>query len=236
MICRSTISRLLKDVKEIMKNPLTDNGIYYIHSEKNMMIGHALIVGPEDTVYFGGYFLFSFQFPDNYPFSPPIVTFLTNTGNIRFHPNLYQCGKVCLSILNTWYGEKWTSCQTISSVLLSLLTIFSNNPLTNEPFVSSKATWLIQRYNVIIEYATLKIAIIDIIEKKENVYIPEIFDMFYPIIKETYSKNYPKLLEKWNTNHKKYPIPIKIYFFIYTDKYYNNMNILIDYNIKLILI
>ena len=27
--------RLLKDVKDILKHPLTDHGIYYIHDEQN---------------------------------------------------------------------------------------------------------------------------------------------------------------------------------------------------------
>ena len=57
---KETISRLLKDVKDIMKNPLTDNGIYYVHDETDMMKGYALIVGPSDTPYFGGFYFFKF--------------------------------------------------------------------------------------------------------------------------------------------------------------------------------
>ena len=58
IISKDTISRLLKDVKQIFKNPLTDNGIYYTHDDTDMMKGYALIIGPSDTPYFGGnYFL-----------------------------------------------------------------------------------------------------------------------------------------------------------------------------------
>ena len=49
VISRDTINRLLKDVKQIIKNPLTSHGIYYIHDESDMMKGYAMIVGPEDT-------------------------------------------------------------------------------------------------------------------------------------------------------------------------------------------
>lgn len=56
VITRDTINRLLKDVKQIIKNPLTDDGIYYIHDEADMMKGYAMIVGPEDTPYFGGFY------------------------------------------------------------------------------------------------------------------------------------------------------------------------------------
>lgn len=34
----------------------------------------------------------------------------TGGGKIRFNPNLYACGKVCLSLLGTWRGhasENW---------------------------------------------------------------------------------------------------------------------------------
>ena len=123
IISKSTIKRLTKDIKEIYKNPLTDNNIYYKHSDNDILSGTALIIGPEDTIYEGGYYLFSFKFPYDYPHSPPVVTFNTNDGVTRFHPNLYKSGKVCLSILNTWDGEPWTGCQTISSVLLSICSL-----------------------------------------------------------------------------------------------------------------
>ena len=61
---------------------------------------HAIITGPFDTPYEGGLFHFLIRFPPNYPFSPPRVKFLTTGGGrVRFNPNLYQNGKVCLSIL-----------------------------------------------------------------------------------------------------------------------------------------
>ena len=49
IVSRETIHRLLSDVKTIMKNPLNDNGIYYIHDDEDMLKGYAMIVGPSDT-------------------------------------------------------------------------------------------------------------------------------------------------------------------------------------------
>ena len=61
---------------------------------------HVLVTGPFDTPYEGGLFHFFIRFPPNYPFSPPRVKFMTtDDGRVRFNPNLYQNGKVCLSIL-----------------------------------------------------------------------------------------------------------------------------------------
>ena len=118
-ISKETINRLLKDVRSIIKSPLTEQGIYYVHDDSDMLKGYAMIVGPSDTPYFGGFYFFEFSYPTDYPHSPPKLKYCTNGNGIRFNPNLYVCGKVCVSLLNTWKGDQWTSCQTISTVLLT---------------------------------------------------------------------------------------------------------------------
>ena len=118
--------RLQKDIVDIIKEPLTDNGIYYAHDEENMLKGYAIIFGPDDCIYRYGGYCFEFKFPYDYPFSPPKLKYITNDNLTRFHPNLYRNGKVCISILNTWKGEQWTSCQSIKSVLLMLVTLLHN--------------------------------------------------------------------------------------------------------------
>ena len=60
-ITKESISRLLTDVKQIIKNPLSENGIYYVHDDTDMLKGYALIIGPDDTPYFGGYYFFEFK-------------------------------------------------------------------------------------------------------------------------------------------------------------------------------
>lgn len=50
---------------------------------------------------------------------------------MRFNPNLYANGKVCLSILGTWDGPSWTPGMTLSSVLLSIQTLLSATPYHN---------------------------------------------------------------------------------------------------------
>jgi baculoviral IAP repeat-containing protein 6 len=58
---------------------------------------------------------------------------------VRFNPNLYADGKVCLSLLGTWHGghasEKWDPAQSsLSQVLLSIQAmILVDSPWFNEP-------------------------------------------------------------------------------------------------------
>uniref|UniRef100_A0A6C0KYN0 Ubiquitin-conjugating enzyme E2 Z n=1 Tax=viral metagenome TaxID=1070528 RepID=A0A6C0KYN0_9ZZZZ len=184
---KETIHRLLKDVKDIIKNPLTDNGIYYTHDDEDILKGYALIIGPSDTPYYAGNFFFEFKFPPDYPHSPPLVSYKTNDEMIRFNPNLYTCGKVCVSLLNTWRGEQWTSCQSISSVLLTLCTLLCKNPLLNEPGVSLNHPDF-ENYTKIIEYKTIDIAVLKIVQKMPCVYQGN-FLCFYPFVKENFLKN-----------------------------------------------
>lgn len=194
IIPKDTIKRLIKDVKGIIKNPLASNGIYYKHDDENMMRGYALILGPEDTVYADGYYFFEIDYPADYPYRPPKVTFKTNYDRIRFHPNLYSSGKVCLSLLNTWRGEQWTSCQTISSILLTMCTLFTKNPLLNEPGVNIGHPD-IDTYNDIIEYKNIQIAILNIVIKHPPMYLP-MFDLFRDVVLDKFIENRERILNR----------------------------------------
>jgi ubiquitin-conjugating enzyme E2 Z len=218
IISKETISRLVKDITYIKKNPLSDNGIYYTHDDEDMLKGYALIIGPEDTPYYGGFYLFEFNFPSDYPFSPPKVNFLTNNGEIRFNPNLYKNGKVCVSILNTWSGDQWSSCQTLSSILLTLCSLLNNNPLLNEPGIKHYHPDC-EKYIKILQFGNMLVAICGMISKK---YLPFKFEYFYDIMSETFIKNYDKLLTIVDNN-----IDIKEYIFVNV----YNMRIYINYQI-----
>jgi len=222
-ITKETISRLLKDVKHILKNPLIENGIYYIHDDTDMLKGYALIIGPYETPYFGGNYFFELNYPTDYPHSPPKVKYCTNGNNVRFNPNLYTDGKVCVSLLNTWKGDQWTSCQTISTVLLTLCTLLCNNPLLNEPGVN-KGHQDITSYDEIIEFSNLNIAICDIVDKKQNIFMP-FFENFYPFVKENFLKNYDKLMEFAEKKNIAHELTCKLF-----KTWFYQMKIEVDYN------
>ena len=107
-----------------------------------------------------------FIFPSNYPYEPPIVKFISNS-NVRFHPNLYVNGKICLSVLNTWKGEGWTSCQSIYSILIILSSILTNNSLTYEPGITL-SHYDVEKYNLLIYYKNIEYSILYIINILDN--------------------------------------------------------------------
>ena len=66
----------------------------------------VMIAGPEGTPYSDGLFEFDCFIPMEYPTKPPVMNLCTTGGGlVRFNPNLYNCGKVCLSLLGTWAGR-----------------------------------------------------------------------------------------------------------------------------------
>lgn len=184
IISKQTAKRLIKDIKQLQKEPL--EGIHYIHDEEDILKGTALIIGPSDTPYAGGYYLFKFIFPTDFPFSPPKVTYHTNDGITRMHPNLYKNGKVCLSVLNTWNGESWSSCQTISSILIILRSILTPGPLIHEPGIDVFHRDF-KSYSEIIRYKNIQIAIIDVL--KNDKYKRE-FEKLINIAKTDFIENY----------------------------------------------
>lgn len=184
--------RLLKDLIEIYKHPLTSDGILYFHDDNDIFKGYIIIFGPKETIYENGVYMFDINYTNKYPFEPPVVKYLTNDGNTRFNPNLYRNGKVCLSVLNTWKGESWTSCQTIKTILLTLITVFNNKPLLNEPGIN-ETNKDFAPYNKIIEYMNFYTAINDILTKKK---LPKHFNQFWSHIKEHFIKEKKTILNK----------------------------------------
>ena len=54
---------------------------------------------------------------------PKVKNLTTGGGSVRFNPNLYNDGKVCLSLLGTWAGPGWD--PAMSSALQVLVSIQS---------------------------------------------------------------------------------------------------------------
>lgn len=81
--------------------------------------------------YAGGCFKALMTFPPTYPHMPPKLKFVTPL----FHPNVYENGEVCISILHPpeddKYGyesasERWSPVQTPETILLSVISMLGS--------------------------------------------------------------------------------------------------------------
>lgn len=105
----------------------------------------ALIAGAEGTPYSNGLFEYDVYLSNEYPQNPPKCNLeTTGGGDVRFNPNLYSCGKVCLSLLGTWRGsasENWD--PNISNLLQLFMSIqavvMSEEVYFNEPGYEGEA-------------------------------------------------------------------------------------------------
>jgi len=153
-----------------------ESSVFFRFCDESMCHAQMLIIAVDDTPYATGCFIFDVKFPDNYPQSPPKVNLqTTGRGAVRFNPNLYNCGKVCLSLLGTWSGrsegEKWNpGLSTFLQVAISIQSlIFVPEPYFNEPgweryMGTADGDRRSKQYNVVIEKGTTQYAIIEQIQ------------------------------------------------------------------------
>lgn len=70
--------RILSEIKRIEEfNKINTENIYIYSFEENINKFIALIIGPKDVLYEGGFFLFEIILPDLYPFEPLIFKFIS---------------------------------------------------------------------------------------------------------------------------------------------------------------
>lgn len=191
-------NRINKDIKQFFTDPIPD--IMLCPDSDNLLVAHAVIVGPENTPYEGGFFYFYVKFPSNYPLSPPIIKLMTTAQNtVRFNPNLYKDGKVCLSILNTWLGPQWSSGSTLSSVFLSIQSIMNEEPYNNEPGAQFRRDFLfdpVKQYNEIILHETIRVAVIGMLQdKSDSKNMPSVLKEFIAEYFKTKLSYYQKVIE-----------------------------------------
>jgi len=92
------------------------------------LLNFTLTITPDEGMYKGGAFVFSFVINTNYPHDPPKVKC---TQKI-YHPNVDLEGNVCLNILR----EDWKPVLNLNSVMVGLQYLFlepnADDPLNKE--------------------------------------------------------------------------------------------------------
>lgn len=225
MPVKTHIKRIIsKDMKSIKEHELEKNGIFIIFNEEDVTEAYAMIIGPKDSCYEGGLLYFKINFPTQYPHVPPKVQYISR-GSIRIHPNLYRgrrqedyLGKVCLSLLGTWSGPGWTSIMDITSVLLTIQSLLTNDPLTKEPGYTNSTGEINERYNTCVEFETLRTLIV-----KNSLEIPYGLEDFKPYIINHFKEKFDTILERYkNISEEKNNSVVMVSVY--------NINLHIDYS------
>ncbi|CAC5412715.1 UBE2D [Mytilus coruscus] len=90
--------------------------------DDNIFIWEAMVAGPYDdrkSPYAGGVFFLQMTIPNDYPYRPPTVKFLTEI----YHPYVeHSSGKLSLNILSS----RWSPDLTISKLLICIKTLLDS--------------------------------------------------------------------------------------------------------------
>lgn len=138
---------LQQELKSLQKEPLEGFTVQLLND--NIFEWEVAIFGPPNTLYQGGYFKCIMKFPQDYPYQPPTVRFSTK----MWHPNIYENGDVCISILhppvddptNTELpSEKWNPAQNVRTIMMSIISLL-NEPNINSP-ANVDASVMYRRY------------------------------------------------------------------------------------------
>lgn len=170
------LMRILSEISSFKSGlPLNWESTIWVRVPKeNFNLFSFIISGPKDTPYENGLFEFHVYFPIDYPNGvPQVLLHTTGNGKVRFNPNLYDSGKVCLSLLGTWRGqdgESWNpKTSTFLQVMVSIQSlILVEQPYFNEPgyereMHTSKGKQLSNAYNEDRQPHTIRLAMTDMI-------------------------------------------------------------------------
>jgi len=183
------------DILELQKDPLPN--VLLNFDESNVSKLSIIIIGPEDTPYEGGFYPFELNHEDGYPFNPPKVSFLGQSV-FKIHPNFHPGGYVCLSLLNVEGSAGWRASMTLKSLILSLMSLFSINPLVNEPLYETGSLENIhhKNYQKIAEFYNFKNYIDEFIKNPYPKEFKSQIHKYYQENFEKYQMNLVKLISK----------------------------------------
>lgn len=120
----SRVKRIAKELEECRQD--TQSGVSLkLNNETDLTHLTGFFKGPPGTPYEGGVFQVDINIPNEYPFKPPQMKFLTKI----YHPNISSVtGAICLDILK----DAWTPILTLKSSLISLQSLLQS-PEPNDP-------------------------------------------------------------------------------------------------------
>ncbi len=203
----SSAARLAQEITTMQKDLpcYSSNSIFVRIDQDRTDLMKVLIMGSEATPYAHGAFEFHLFTGHTYPASPPKMTLVTTGGGqVRFNPNLYNNGYVCLSLLGTWSGngsENWCATSTIMQIILSIQSLVMDEDVYyKEPaFESGKGSpgseALNRAYCNIVRYCNLRFAMIEQIRDPPKGF-EKVVHTHFRLKKDTIMKDVAKWIEE----------------------------------------
>lgn len=143
------LPRLKREIEKLIKDPPT--GITCYVKENILDDWEVDIIGPPETPYAEGVFKVKVNFPDAYPFEPPMIKFMTKV----YHPNVDTEGRICLDLLKMPPTGNWKPAAGIEGLLIAIRMLLMH-PNPEDPLMVEIAE----------EFKNMK----DVFEKKANEY------------------------------------------------------------------
>lgn len=125
----SAVPHLSKQFRDLSQRPL---GGFRVEVGSDLFTWTVWFSGPKDTLYFPGQYKAQLTFPQDFPYKPPEMRILSSF----WHPNVYEDGRVCISILHAPGVDeqnsletaqmRWTPVQSIEKVLISVVSLLAD--------------------------------------------------------------------------------------------------------------
>eukprot|EP01063_Lacrimia_lanifica_P029319 TRINITY_DN4448_c0_g1_i1.p2 TRINITY_DN4448_c0_g1~~TRINITY_DN4448_c0_g1_i1.p2 ORF type:complete len:266 (+),score=123.98 TRINITY_DN4448_c0_g1_i1:45-842(+) len=123
-------AHLAKQLNDLMRHPVA--GFKVEPSDNNLFKWDVWILGPKETPYETGIFHATLTFTEEFPMKPPELKFVSEF----WHPNVYNNGTVCISILHPPGTDelnsaetaqmRWTPVQSLEKVMLSVISMIAD--------------------------------------------------------------------------------------------------------------
>mmetsp|Transcript_3276 Transcript_3276/g.2915 ORF Transcript_3276/g.2915 Transcript_3276/m.2915 type:complete len:167 (-) Transcript_3276:75-575(-) len=137
---------LRRQLIDLSRNP-PDGVSVGLREDDNIFHWEVMIVGPPDTLYEGGLFKATLDFPEDFPNNPPVMAFTS----AMWHPNVFADGKVCISILHPpgvdhfneqeTAEERWRPILGVESIILSVISMLSDPNDSSPANIDAAVMW-----------------------------------------------------------------------------------------------
>jgi len=108
------VKRVMKEIRDYQTGDKKNFQLSY--DENDLQMFYA-VVDSMDGDYSGGQYIMKVKLPDNYPYSPPVISCVNPNG--RFEPGT----NICLNISH-YHSESWSPLITVEKVIYSVISVF----------------------------------------------------------------------------------------------------------------